>query len=166
MAISPPKPKGPPLNALRAFESAGRLGGFSIAAEELHVTPGAIAQHVKALEGWFGADLFERRSQGVNLSALGESVLTDFSDAFDQLGAAVQTLHLRANPKHIRIAALPSIAQLWLSPRLPAIRTKAPDISISVTAMEHRPKLTREPFDLSIFYDDGPAPGLSKFVRT
>ena len=42
MAISPPRPKGPHLNALRAFESAARLGSFVAAAEELSVTPGAI----------------------------------------------------------------------------------------------------------------------------
>jgi len=154
MSVAPPKPKGPPLNALRAFEAAGRLGGFTNAAEELHVTPGAVAQHIKALEEWFGSELFERRSQGVSLTGLGESVLADFTNAFDQLGEAVHGLRSRANSKHIRIAALPSIAQLWLSPRLPAIRTSAPEITISVTALEHRPRLTREPFDLSIFFDE------------
>ena len=70
MSVSPPRPKGPPLNALRAFEAAARLGGFANAADELCVTPGAVSQHIKALEDWIGADLFERRSQGVRLSAL------------------------------------------------------------------------------------------------
>ena len=54
MTVAPPRPKGPPLNALRAFEAAARLGGFAKAAEELSVTPGAVAQHVKALEAWTG----------------------------------------------------------------------------------------------------------------
>ena len=47
MSVAPPRPRGPHLNALRAFESAARLGGFKAAAEELCVTPGAIAQHIK-----------------------------------------------------------------------------------------------------------------------
>ena len=45
------KPVLPPLNALRAFEAAGRLGSFKEAAIELHVTPGAVSQQVRLLEG-------------------------------------------------------------------------------------------------------------------
>ena len=82
MAVSPLRPQGPPLNALRAFEAAARLGGFAAAAEELCVTPGAVAQHVKTLESWADALLFERRSQGVRLTAIGEHVLADFVSAF------------------------------------------------------------------------------------
>ena len=85
MPVSPPHPKGPPLNALRAFEAAARLGGFKAAAEELCVTPGAISQHIKSLEEWAGATLFERRSQGVVLTALGMKLGKEFSQAFDSM---------------------------------------------------------------------------------
>ncbi len=156
MAVSPPRPAGPPLNALRAFETAARLGGFAKAADELCVTPGAVAQHIKTLEAWAGAPLFERRSQGVRLTALGSSVISDFTSAFDDLGAAVQTLRSRATPKQIRIAALPSIAQLWLSPKLPAIRERTADFTVSITAMETPPNLKRDPYDLSIFFEEPP----------
>jgi LysR family glycine cleavage system transcriptional activator len=163
MTVSPPRPKGPPLNALRAFEAAARLGGFAKAAEELSVTPGAVAQHIKALEAWAGADLFERRSQGVQLTLLGASVAEHFADAFDRLGGAVQAMRSEAAPGQIHIAALPSVAQLWLSPKLPAIRAAAPEVTISVTALEHRPNMLREPFDLCIFFEEGPLkPGRSE----
>ena len=36
----------PPLNALRAFEVAGRRLNFRVAADELGVTQGAVAQQV------------------------------------------------------------------------------------------------------------------------
>lgn len=157
MAVSPPRPKGPPLNALRAFEAAARLGGFALAADELCVTPGAVAQHIKSLEAWVGTDLFERRSQGVQLTRVGARVLPEFVAAFDQLGEAVQTLRARAAPKHIRIVTLPSIAALWLSPQLPVIRAAVPDVTISIIAMETPPNLKRETFDLSIFYEAGGA---------
>ncbi|MEM7169082.1 MAG: LysR substrate-binding domain-containing protein [Pseudomonadota bacterium] len=152
MTISPPRPKGPPLNALRAFEAAARLGGFAVAAEELNVTPGAVAQHIKALETWAGAPLFERRSQGVRLTILGSEISQDFSEAFDSLGEAIQSLRGRAAPHQLHIAVLPSIAQLWLSPRLPALRRALPGVVLSVTAMETPPNLLREPYDLSLFF--------------
>lgn len=146
----------PSLNALRAFEAAARLGSMVSAANELSVTPGAVAQHVKALEAWVGQDLFRRRAQGIELTRLGHSVLADFTEAFDQLGGAVQKLRAEAAPKEIRIAALPAVAQLWLSPRLPELRLSMPEVSVSITALEQPPNLSREPFDLSIFLEQHP----------
>lgn len=154
MAIAPPRPKGPPLNALRAFEAAARLGGFAAAAVELSVTPGAVAQHVKTLEAWIGADLFERRSQGVVLTALGAAVAGDLGSAFDRLGEAVIKMRRLAPGPEIRIATLPSVAQLWLSPRLPRIRQAVPEATVSVIATEQPPNTLREPIDLTLFFED------------
>ncbi len=157
MSVSPPRPKGPPLTALRVFEAAARLGGFARAAEELGVTAGAVTQQIKGLEDWIGAELFERQAQGVRLSALGAKVAADFTAAFDDLGRAVQTLRTASASKVVHIATLPSIAQLWLSPRLPIIRRALPDVTVSITAMEAAPNLLRDTFDVGIFYSDAPA---------
>jgi LysR family glycine cleavage system transcriptional activator len=156
MAIAPVRPKGPHLNALRAFEAAARLGSFTAAAEELSVTPGAVTQHIKALEAWAEAPLFLRNARGVVLTPLAEDLLPGFTLAFDQLGAAVQSLRTKAAPGKIKVAALPSIAQLWLPPRLGRLRKAAPDIAVSVVAMETPPNLAREPFDLTLFYSADP----------
>jgi len=163
MPIEPPRPKSPPLNALRAFEAAARRGAFTTAAEELCVTPGAIAQQIKNLEDWAGAPLFERKAQGVALTNLGADIARDLTRAFDEIGAASQKLRLGGRPAEVRIAALPAIAQLWLSPRLPAIREAAPDIAISVFALETPPNLRREHFDISLFYQ--PAEGTEAILN-
>lgn len=151
MSVNPPRSKGPPLNALRAFEAAGRLESFAGAAEELSVTPAAISQHIKALEQWTDASLFERDAQGVRLSDAGRALLPHFSEAFDRLGAAVRLLREIRPRREIHIATMPSLAQLWLSPRLAAIRESLPDVMVSVTALERPPNLDRELFDLSLF---------------
>jgi DNA-binding transcriptional LysR family regulator len=164
MAVAPPRPKDIPLTALRAFEAAARLDGFAAASQELGVTPGAITAHIKALEAVLGAVLFERTPRGVQLNALGHAVLPGFTEAFDGLGLAVQTLRNEAAPSTVHIAALPSLAQLWLSPRLPALRAAAPDISISITAMEVPPNLKRAPYDLSLFYGDAAKGALARDV--
>ncbi len=151
MSVNPPRPKGPPLNALRAFEAAARLGGFANAAEELSVSAGAISQHIKSLEEWLGTPLFTRRSQGVQLSEFGAAVAPSLYAAFDALGEAVHQMRALSAHQTVHIAALPSVAQLWLSPRLPAIRAAMPQVSISVSALESPPNLAREMFDLSLF---------------
>ncbi|NUB44286.1 LysR family transcriptional regulator [Fertoebacter nigrum] len=152
MPVAPPRPKPPALNALRAFEAAARLGGFAAAADELGVTPGAVAAHVKALEDDLGAMLFQRQPQGVTLTPLARRALPGLSEAFDRLGLAVQGLRAEAAPRTVHIATLPAIAQLWLSPRLPAIREGLPGITVSITALEAPPNLKRAPYDLSLFY--------------
>jgi LysR family glycine cleavage system transcriptional activator len=151
MAVAPQRPKGPPLNALRAFEAAARLGGFALAAEELGVTPGAISQHIKTLEDWSGTPLFTRRSPGVRLTRTGADLLPGLTSAFDQLGETVRHLRSTRPRPVVQVATLPSVAQLWLSPRLPALRAAIPGVALSVTALERPPNLTRELFDLSIF---------------
>lgn len=151
MPVVPPRPKGPSLNALRAFEASARLNGFSAAAEELSVTPGAIAQQIKNLEDWIGAPLFSRAAQGVALTPLGEAVFPEFKSAFDRLGDAVLSLRARAGASSVAIAALPSIAQCWLMPRLSAITPEG--VTVSVTALEEPPDLARSGFDIALFFE-------------
>lgn len=153
MSVVPKHPKGPPLNAMRAFEAAARHASFVDAAEELNVTPGAISQHVKTIEGWAGTPLFRRNAQGVELTRVGATLLPAFSVAFDRLADAARALHNLRPESDFRIAALPSVAQLWLPKRLAQVRAQFPDINFSVTAMEKPPRLSRELFDLSIFID-------------
>ncbi|SLN63248.1 Glycine cleavage system transcriptional activator [Roseovarius albus] len=151
MSVSPPRPKGPPLNALRAFEAAARLGGFAQASEELCVTPGAISQHIKTLEDWTGTPLFQRKAHGVVLTEDGQRLLPHFTQAFDALGNATRALRATMALPTITIAALPSIAQLWLSPRMPALRAAMPEVRFTILAMETPPNLSRELIDISLF---------------
>lgn len=152
MSVAPPRPKGPPLNALRAFEAAARLGGFTAAAEELFVTSGAVAQQVRALEDWAGARLFTRHAQGVTLTPLGREAAKAYGAAFDVLGAATHTLRAGAAPDAVRIATLPGIAQLWLSPRLPDVRAGT-GAALSVSAVEAPPNLNRAQYDIALFFE-------------
>lgn len=151
MAVVPPRPKDLPLNALRAFEAAARLGGFSAAALELGVSPGAITAQVKVLEAALGVELFDRTARGVTLTAAGAQAGPALSDAFDRLRRAMQALQGVAPEQKVHIAALPALAQYWLTPRLPALRAALPQVSVSVTAMERPPNVKRHAFDLCLF---------------
>ncbi|CAN7680364.1 LysR substrate-binding domain-containing protein [Mesorhizobium sp. LjNodule214] len=151
MAVNPPRPRMPPLNALRAFEAAARHESFAKAADELGVTPAAVSHQVKALEAWLGSSMFVRHPQGLHLTEAGRAALPAFSTAFDAMGLAVQELRISAPRPQVSIAALPSIAQLWLAPRLPALRAAHPALRPSIHALEEPPDFRREPFDLAIF---------------
>src|SRR5215475_1540450 len=91
MPMFVPRRSLPPLNAVRAFEAAARLGSFKEAAAELSVTHGAVSQQVRLLEEWLGAPaLFRRSVRRVVLTPAGAALLAEFAPALDRISAAVQ----------------------------------------------------------------------------
>src|SRR6516164_7635887 len=114
------RPRLPPLNAIKAFEAAARLGSFSRAAEELNVTHGAISRQIRLLEDWLGIRLFLRTSRNAVLTQAGTDLLAEAGPALDRLAAASRRLQTRAPPAEVvRVSALPTFAMRWLIPRLP-----------------------------------------------
>lgn len=108
----------PPLNALRAFEAAARLGNFSAAAQALHVTHGAISRQVRQLERWLNITLFERTGRRVRLTDQGREYLNGIQSAFDAIAAATRRLAETGTRRRIAIDALPTFTMRWLLPRL------------------------------------------------
>ncbi|WP_245524726.1 MULTISPECIES: LysR family transcriptional regulator [unclassified Bradyrhizobium] len=82
----------PPLNALRAFEAAARHLSFKLAAHELHVTPAAVGQQVKALEARLGVQLFERLHKQLILTEAGQAYLPGVSEGFRHIAEATSQL--------------------------------------------------------------------------
>jgi LysR family glycine cleavage system transcriptional activator len=73
-------------------------------------------------------------------------------EGFDTLGDAVRQLRASHGPRDLSICSLPSIAQLWLSPRLPRLRKAFPNLQVSVSAEEEPPSFQRDMYDLALFY--------------
>lgn len=160
MPVKPPRPRLPSLNALRAFEAAARLESFAKAADEIGVTAGAVTQQIRQLEATLGFAVFRRLPQGVALTEAAREALPRLTRGFDMLGQAAQALREAQPHRPLAIAALPCIAQLWLSPRLPALHAAFPDLQISISAMEEPPDPLRHPYDLALFYrESAPASG-------
>lgn len=93
----------PPLNGLRAFEAAARHLSFKLAAHELHVTPGAVAQQVRSLEAQLGFALFERLHRQLMLTSAGQAYLPPLRDAFTRIAAATDALEPRNARAIIRL---------------------------------------------------------------
>jgi LysR family transcriptional regulator, glycine cleavage system transcriptional activator len=138
----------PPLNALRAFEVAARTGGFTLAANELSVSLGAVSRHIAHLEDVLGIKLFERRHRAVVLTAAGREYATSISAAFADVERA--TLRARERERPVRIRAFPNFVFRWLMPRVSAFKTQFPDIPLQFVPAEEAPLLASEPIDLSV----------------
>src|SRR5437763_16611450 len=78
----------PPLNAIKAFEAAARLGSFTRAAEELSVTHGAVSRQIRLLEEWLGTRLFLRTSRNAVATRAGADLFAEAGRALDRVAAA------------------------------------------------------------------------------
>lgn len=127
------KPVLPPLNALRAFEAAGRLGSFKEAAAELHVTPGAVSQHVRLLEAWLGAPLFDRQNRRVALTPAAQAYLEAIGPLFEQLAQATARYGVpQTATRTLSVNAPATFTLRWLVPRLAKFRAGHPDVEVKV----------------------------------
>ena len=147
----------PPLNALRAFEVAGRRLNFRAASEELGVTQGAVAQQVRLLEDHVGTALFQRLPRGVALTPQGAAYLADVTRAFDTLGDA--TTQLLARPDAVTISVTPTFATKLLIPQLPALNSALPEVELRTIATEAVSDFDRDQVDIAVRLTRPPFPG-------
>ena len=150
----------PSLNALRAFEAAGRRLSFSRAAAELHVTPAAVGQQVRTLESYLGETLFVRQNRSVELTVAGQALLPGVSDGFDQIARTMEAFYRRTVRRPLTVSVEPNFGAKWLVRRLDRFRERHPGIEIRLDATSRVIDFTREAVDLAIRYGDGNYPGL------
>ena len=150
----------PPLNALRAFETAARHMNFSRAAEELSVTPGAVSQQIQNLEDYIGAPLFKRTPKGLLLTDAAQTALPALREAFDRLAEAASALTAAVDGRRVTVSAAPSFAAKWLVPRLGRFSERYPDVDVWLSAGMELVDFTDGEIDLAIRYGSGRYPGL------
>ncbi|MDE2341778.1 MAG: transcriptional regulator GcvA [Betaproteobacteria bacterium] len=149
----------PSLNALRAFEAAARHQSFVRAAEELHVTPGAVSQHIKSLEADLGITLFRRGRRLVLSDAAGE-LWPLVADAFDQIERAVSKVRHQGAGNTLVVSTPPAFAARWLIPRLEEFQARQPGIELRLLATQRLVNFQMEDVDLAIRFGAGQYPGL------
>ena len=121
----------PSLQTLQAFEASIRHGSFTRAAEELHLTHGAISRHVQKLEAWYGKPLFERQGPRVQPTVAGEGLRQRLLDPLHGLYQALET-PTRPQRDALYLSTLVSIAHTWVLPNLDDFRRQCPNIDLTV----------------------------------
>lgn len=150
----------PSLNGLRVFEVAARHLSFRLAAEELGVTQGAVAQQVRGLEAELGIKLFERLPRTLALTGEGRAYIADIRRALEIIAQATE--HLKPQPVRLTISVTPTFASKWLVPRLADFTARHPDLDLRLLATERMSSFQADGVDLAVRYGRPPfGPGLS-----
>jgi LysR family transcriptional regulator, glycine cleavage system transcriptional activator len=148
-----------PLETLRAFEAAARTGSFSAAADKLNLTHGAISRQIAKLENWLGSRLFERGARGVSLTPEGQRLYLRTSEAFALIANTTERWSEPRGAAVVRLTSIPSIASLWLMPRLSALEQGSTPLRIVLDVDSHQVDLAEEGMDLSVRCGRGRIPG-------
>ena len=146
---------------LQVFVCAARHLSFTRCAEELHVTPGAISQQMRQLEERLGFKLFHRVARGLELTAEGQRLSTTLNQAYGLIDAELRRLNAGQFGGVVRLRSIPSFLGKWLTPRLPRLQARFPDLQLRLVAEDSSWSLREGEFDLAIDLNDGSYPGLA-----
>lgn len=146
---------------LKVFATSARHLSFTRAAEELHVTTGAISQQIKQLEERLGFKLFRRLPRRLELTEEGKRLAAVVDEAYQAVGLEVKRLRSGVMSGVIRLRSVPAFLSKWVMPRLPRLQARFPDIELHVIAEDSSLSLREGEFDLAIDLNDGHYPGLS-----
>ena len=146
--------KLPPLNSVKAFEAAARLGSFVLAAAELGVTSVAVGQQVRNLESYFGKQLFHRHGNRITLTDAGQSVYPQTSRALGELSAMTVRIQEGELQAALVVSVPFSIADLWLAPKLTEFFELFPHMAIDIRVEDDPVDLARHNLDVRISYGD------------
>ena len=140
----------PPLNALRAFDTAARHLSFTQAAVELHVTHGAVSRQTAALEEHLRVVLFVRNPRGLLLTNEGTRLARATAMAFDMLRAAASQVSQARLDSVLRVSAPPTLAMWWLIPRMTALHHAHPQLRIELSTATEPVNFEDDPYDAAI----------------
>lgn len=146
---------------LKVFAVSAHHLSFTRAAEELHVTTGAVSQQIKQLEERLGFKLFQRLPRRLMLTEEGRRLASVVDDAYQSVGLEVKRLRSGVMSGIIRLRSIPSFLNKWLMPRLPRLQARFPDIELHLSAEDSSLSLREGDFDLALDLNDGQAPGLT-----
>ena len=141
----------PPLDCLRFFEAAARYQSFARAAEEIGVTPAAVAHRVRTLEKHLDTQLFKRRPRGVRLNRRGQIYLKDVQRVLADVHVVTER-HRSHATRRVRIVSVEAVAEKWLVPRLAGFKGAHPDIAIELETNHRGIDPMRRDFDAWIAY--------------
>ena len=148
-----------PLTALRAFEAMVRCGSIKCAAEDLHVTVGAVSQQLRRLEEEVRGPLFERRGRGLVPTREAQEFAADLGRAFRIIGNAADRFRSNQQSNPLKVAALQSIATRWIVPALSDFRAHAPTVRVRFTYIQKAASCSFSNADVLLSVVDGPYRG-------
>ncbi|MFM2486941.1 LysR substrate-binding domain-containing protein [Celerinatantimonas yamalensis] len=142
------------LAQLYTFSVVAKFLSFTLAAEELCLTQGAVSQRIKKLEEELGFKLFVRLTRKLALTKEGRRILTTLTDSLDSVFSEIEDIRFNELRGELYIGIAPTFAHLWLVPRLANFQTIYPYLDVKIRVKASKLDFQNQPVDLAIYYGD------------
>lgn len=145
----------PPLQTLRAFEATGRRLSMTLAAQELHLTHGAVSRQIKALEDHLGVPLFRRLTRRIELTDAGQAFFSTVTRLLSELAREAEELRRKNDTSRLVVNCSVSFASKWLTQRLHRLMATSPDLDIHLEVTDAPVDFAAGHVDVALRYGDG-----------
>ncbi|MBH1836325.1 LysR family transcriptional regulator [Stenotrophomonas sp. TWI169] len=144
--------RGSDFAELRAFVAVVERQSFARAAEHLGLSPSALSQTIRQLEGRIGARLLNRTTRSVAPSATGELLYRRIAPLFREMAAAVADAGEATGRMSgtLRINTLGIAARTVIAPRLARFHRAHPDVVLDIVVDDALADIVRGRFDAGI----------------
>lgn len=157
----------PPLQTLRAFEAAARRLSMTLAAEELHLTHGAVSRQIKSLEDDLGVQLFRRMTRKIELTEQGAAFFGTVTRALSDLAREAELIRRKNDAGRLTVSSGVSFASKWLTPRLHRLMAWYPEFDVHLEVTDAPVDFATSPADVALRYGTGlyPAATAERFMN-
>ncbi|CDT91983.1 DNA-binding transcriptional regulator DsdC [Vibrio coralliirubri] len=142
------------LSKLHTFEVAARHGSFSLAAQELSMTPSAVSHRINKLEREMDIQLFERAHRRITLTSEGKRIYAALSRTLNDLNQEILDVKKEEISGTFTIYSRPTFAQSWLVPRIANFKQRYPSITLKLLTGNENISFQGHGIDIAIYFDD------------
>lgn len=124
----------PTLRQIRSFVAVSRLGSFTQAAKELHLSQPALTVQIRQLEDGLGVALFDRNTRSVELTRVGCELAPQLERLQEELELVLTQAREQGRGRRgiVRLACIPSFAASVLPDAITAFRQAHPHIAFAL----------------------------------
>lgn len=149
----------PPMNSIVVFEVAARHQSFTQAADELHVTQGAVSRQIRLLEEYLGKELFFRANRKISLTPTGLQYYQSIYGALINIAQATGDIKKWRGDRQVTVATTHAMAALWLLPKVAPFQQEE-GIDLRILAIDNIVDLHSMDCDVALFYCRVPPAGM------
>ncbi len=131
---------------------------MTLAAEELHLTHGAVSRQIKALEDHLGVQLFRRMTRKIELTEAGASFFSVVTRLLSELAREAEDIRRRNGTARFVVSSGVSFASKWLTPRLHRLMARYPEFNVHLEVTDAPVDFATGHVDVALRYGTGVYP--------
>ncbi|SJN52882.1 LysR substrate-binding domain-containing protein [Vibrio ruber] len=139
---------------LYTFSVVAKFLSFTLAAEELCLTQGAVSQRIKKLEADLGFTLFIRLTRKLELTDDGIRMLRTLTKSLSSIFTEIDDIRFNELRGELYIGVAPTFAHLWLVPKLAQFQNLYPHLDVKIRVKASKLDFQNQPVDIAIYYGD------------